>query len=114
MIRSSHLVVVSSFVLFACARQAPVTASPLPEQRVTPKEGVLTPGRAHIAYQFNNETVIIQDADGPGAGAVLYHGQQLTPDQIKTVKVSCAGIEEDQLPKCAQAKGHLLRGAIFY
>jgi hypothetical protein len=28
--------------------------------------------------------------------------------------VSCAGIEEDQLPKCAQAKGHLLRGAIFY
>ena len=86
MIRSSHLVVLSSFVILACARQAPVTALPQPEQRVTPKTGVLTPGRAHMAYQFNNEPVIIQDADGPGAGMVLYHGLQLTPDQIKTVK----------------------------
>ena len=87
MIRSGPLVVISSLMLLACTRQEPVAALPQPEQRVTPKQGVLTPGRAHMAYQFNNEPVIIQDADGPGAGAVLYHGRQLTPDQIKTVHV---------------------------
>jgi hypothetical protein len=86
MIRSIHLVIVSSIVVLACTRQAPVTALPQPEPRVKPNDGVLTPGRAHIAYQFNNEPLIIQDADGPGAGPVLYHGRQLTPDQIKSVK----------------------------
>lgn len=38
-----------------------------------------------LAIQFNKEPPIVQVSDGRGGPALLYHGQKLTPDQLKSV-----------------------------
>ena len=46
-----------------------------------------TPAAAgtRLAIQFNNEPPIVQVSDGRGGPPILYHGQRLNPDQLKSV-----------------------------
>lgn len=53
---------------------------------VTPKSDGASPWPIRrMAYQFNDEPVIIVNADG--SEPVLYHGVRVKPEQIKTVRV---------------------------
>jgi len=38
-----------------------------------------------LAIQFNKEPPIVQVSDGRGGPSILYHGQPLNPDQLKSV-----------------------------
>lgn len=38
-----------------------------------------------LAIQINKEPPIVQVSDGRGGPPILYHGQQLNPDQLKSV-----------------------------
>jgi hypothetical protein len=48
-----------------------------------------TPSRAgtRLAIQYNNEPAIIQVSDGLGGPPMLYHGQELKSDQLKSIMV---------------------------
>jgi hypothetical protein len=38
-----------------------------------------------LAIQFNKEPPIVEVSDGRGGPPILYHGQQLNPNQLKSI-----------------------------
>ena len=51
------------------------------------EHGTLPPAGMRLAIQFNNEPPSIQVSDGQGGPPILYHGQDLNPNQIKSIVV---------------------------
>jgi hypothetical protein len=88
MIRVHHLVLASALSLSACAHHPPV---PTPKQAEAPirlyDPGTPAPAGTRFVIQFNDEPAILQIADGRGGPPILYHGKELNPDILKSVRI---------------------------
>ena len=51
------------------------------------EHGTLPPAGMRLAIQFNNEPPTFQVSDGRGGPPILYHGQELDADKIKSVVI---------------------------
>jgi hypothetical protein len=79
--------VASSLFLGGCALQPPVT-TPTPAQNpIRIHDGAPVAAGTRIAFQINNEPAIVQVADGRGGPPVLYHGKELNPNDLRSVRV---------------------------
>jgi hypothetical protein len=88
MIRSVYLLFASGVLLLACTHQASVVPQARAEYRVKIHEdGIPAPAGTRLAIQFNNEPAIVQVADGRGGPPILYHGKDLNPDSVKSIRI---------------------------
>jgi hypothetical protein len=86
--RSVHLLFSAVVLVVGCSHQAPVTPQAQTEHRITRhEEGTPLPAGTRFAIQVNNEPPIIQVADGRGGPPMLYHGHELSRDQLKSLIV---------------------------
>jgi hypothetical protein len=86
MIRLRHVQIAISLVLVACSHQAPVSSPPESNRRIKLIETGTPPvAGTRFAIQFNDEPMIVHVADGRGGPPILYHGQQLNPDRLKSI-----------------------------
>jgi len=86
MIRLRNVLIPASLVLVACSHQAPVSAPREPDCRIKLIETGTPPvAGTRFAIQFNDEPMIVHVADGRGGPPILYHGQQLNPDRLKSI-----------------------------
>jgi hypothetical protein len=88
MIRLGYFLYAAGSLVVACTHQAPVTSRVPAEHRISLIEhGTPPPAGTRVAIQFNNEPPIVQVSDGRGGPPILYHGQPLNPDQLKSVVI---------------------------
>jgi hypothetical protein len=86
MICLRNVLIAASMVLVACSHQAPVSSPGQSNRRVTLIEtGTPPPAGTRFAIQFNNEPAIVQVADGRGGPPIMYHGQHLNPNRLKSI-----------------------------
>jgi hypothetical protein len=77
----------SALFLSACARQVPVTAPTQAEHPIRLHDGTPAPAGTRFAIQINNEPAFVQVADGRGGPLILYHGKELNPDDLKSLRI---------------------------
>ena len=88
MTRQNPVLFAAVVLLVACTHQVPVVSQVQVEHPVMLVEhGTLPPAGMRLAIQFNNEPPTIQVSDGRGGPPILYHGQELNPDQVKSIVV---------------------------
>ena len=88
MMRWRHLMIAYAVFLVACGHRPPVATSPKTEPRIVSRPNVsILPRGQRIAVQFNSEPPIIHVTDGRGGPPMLYHGQELNPDRLKSIIV---------------------------
>ena len=88
MARSAYFLFAAAVLVAGCTHQAPAAPQAPTGNRVTIHEdGVPTPAGTRIAWQINNEPPIIQVADGHGGPPILYHGHDINPDQLKSIRI---------------------------
>ena len=72
----------------ACAQQGRVPTRSHPEPTIKLIErGNPAPAGTRLAIQFNDEPPTIQVADGSGGPPILYHGRELSPQEISSIQV---------------------------
>jgi hypothetical protein len=71
----------------ACQVYRVTSAAPIQPDRPIRLLETPTPAAAgtRLAIQFNKEPPIVQVSDGRGGPPILYHGQQLNPNQLKSI-----------------------------
>jgi hypothetical protein len=85
-IRGYVLIFVSAGLLLACGRRPPVTTKPQAQRPISWHDsGKPLPAGTRLAIQFNGEPAIIQVSDGLGGPPMLYRGQELKSDQLKSI-----------------------------
>ena len=77
----------SALFLGACGRQAPVTTQTRAEHPIRLHDGKPVPAGTRLAIQINNDPAIVQVADGRGGPPILYHGKELNPDDLKSIRI---------------------------
>jgi hypothetical protein len=87
MIRSAHFLFAAAVLLAGCTHQAPAAPQARTEHPVTLNDWNPTPAGTRIAFQVNNEPPVIQVSDGRGGPPILYHGHDINPDQLKSIRV---------------------------
>src|SRR5688500_9765388 len=87
MIRLRYLLA-AGVMLVACTHSAPPSSAVRADDRIT-LDGHRSPLPAGTRYavQFNNEPAVIHAADGRGGPPILYHGQGIEADQLKSIRV---------------------------
>ena len=86
MIRLRDVLIATSIVLVACSHQALVSSPGQSNRRVTLIETGTPPAAGtRFAIQFNNEPAIVHVADGRGGPPILYRGQTLNPNRLKSI-----------------------------
>jgi len=86
MIRSVSLLFASALLLLACTHRASVVPQADPQVTIH-EEGIAAPAGFRLAFQINNEPPIVQVADGHGGPPILYHGKDLNPDSVKSIRI---------------------------
>jgi hypothetical protein len=88
MIRSVNLLFAAALFLFACTHHTSVAPQARPEHQLRIHEdGIPAPVGTRLAIQFDNEPPIVQVADGRGGPPILYHGTDLNPDRVKSIRI---------------------------
>ena len=84
----AQLLYAACMLLAACTHQTPVASRAQLDHPVRLIEhGTPPPAGMRLAIQINNEPPSIQVSDGQGGPPILYHGQDLNPNQIKSIVV---------------------------
>ena len=86
-IRGYVLIFVSAGLLLACNRRQHVAPRPQGQSSITLHDYRPLPAGTRLAIQYNKEPAIIQVSDGLGGPPMLYHGQELQSDQLKSIMV---------------------------
>ena len=79
----------SSMQVFGTRSQCP-TVSPGAQTEAPIRlieHGTPPPAGTRLAIQFNNEPVVIHVADGRNMVPIMYHGRELDPNEIKSIRV---------------------------
>jgi hypothetical protein len=77
-----------AIVTTACHHNAPTPSlDPTSRRIVLIEHGKPVEAGTRFAYQFNDEPPLIWTADGHGGPPVLYHGRELSPDEIKSIRL---------------------------
>ena len=87
MIRSVYLLFASGVLLLSCTHQASVPQARAEHRVKIHEDGIPAPVGRRLAIQFNNEPAIVQVADGRGGPPILYHGKDLSPDSVKSIRI---------------------------
>jgi hypothetical protein len=86
MIRSVNFLFASALLLLECTHHASV-APQADHQVKIHEDGIAAPAGFRLAFQINNEPPIVQVADGHGGPPILYHGKDLNPDSVKSIRI---------------------------
>ena len=90
-----------AIVLCGCAHKSPPAESPPSKPAPTIQlieHGKPAPAGTRTLIQFNDETPIIHVADGNYGPPILYHGEPVHPDQIKSIRVLKASEARERFP----------------
>ena len=88
MIRLNYILFAGGILLVACHRQAPVVPqTKLVHPVMLLEHGTLPPAGMRLAIQINNEPPTFQVSDERGGPPILYHGDELDADRIKSVVI---------------------------
>jgi len=88
MIHSNGFRLAGAVAILACSQHTPpATASkPGPDIKLI-ETGTPSPAGTRLAIQFNDEAPIIHIADGCGGPPILYHGRELDPNKIRSIRI---------------------------
>ena len=86
MIRLRYVLFAASVVSVACSHRAPVPSRVQSGHRVSLIENWTPPAAGtRFAIQINNEPATVHVADGHGGPPILYRGQTLNPNRLKSI-----------------------------
>jgi hypothetical protein len=85
-IRSTTLLAASTVIGVACALRTPApTPAQQPEYRIHTGPAIKPAGERTV-IQFNDEPPIVYVSDGKGGPAIIYHGEPLRDEQVKSIR----------------------------
>ena len=89
MIRLNPILFATGILLVACTHHAPgvVTQTQIDYPVRLLEHGTLPPAGMRLAIQFDNEPPTFQVSNGQGGPPILYHGQELDADRVKSIVV---------------------------